>query len=140
MKRKFNEFLIMGLTGTIIFGSFFTGEHLQATAGNKDIWWTPMSMARSLDQTGTEFELYLKGSMLQKHIDKGTLLTVDDKGKSSKVAQDDIKVRLNNWHRIKAEKLNYAVITAFFLGVSIALLSIGLVRFFANKKENGKRA
>lgn len=114
MQRKFNELLIIGLGGTIFFGSFFAGEYLGASESNKDSWWTPMTMALSLDQTRPEFELYLKKELLQKHIEKGTLLVANDGENLSKLVLGDIKIRLNNWNKVKAEKLKYAVITAFF--------------------------
>lgn len=136
MKRKFNELLIIGLTGTIFFGSFFAGEYLEASRGSKDIWWTPMEMALTLDQSRPEFELYIEKQMLQKRLEKGSLLMVDDSGKTSIVTADDVKVRLNNRHKVKAEKLNYCIITAFFLGISLALLVVGLIRF-ATRNENG---
>lgn len=134
MKRKMNGLLIIGITATVFFGSFFAGEYLSATRGSQDIWWTPMSMALTLDQSRPEFELYIHKDSLQKRIENGTLLMVDDQGKSSKVAANDIKVRLNNWHKVKAEKLQYAIVTAFFLGASIVLLVMGLMRYFTDNK------
>lgn len=134
MKRKINELLVIGLTATIFFGSFFAGEYLQITRGNKDIWWTPMSMALPLDQSRTEFELFIQKEMLQKHIEKGALLIVGDNGKSVKVKTGDVKVRLNNWHKVKTEKMQYAILTVFFLGASIAVLIIGLIQFVKTKK------
>lgn len=136
MKGKLNALLTFGLTGTIIFGSFFAGEYLEATRGNNDMWWTPMNMALSLDQSRTEFELYIQKDMLQKQIEKGTLLVANEKGKPAKVTAGDVKVCLNNWHKVKAEKLNYCVITAFFLGASLALLVVGLIRFMNSKDGN----
>ena len=94
-----------------------------------------MSMALSLDQTRPEFELYLKKDLLQNHIEKGTLMIANDGENPSKLISGDIKIRLNNWNKVKAEKLKYAVITAFFLGASIALLIIGLMRFVADKED-----
>lgn len=135
MKRKFNELLIIGLTGTVFFGSFFAGEYLEVTKGNKDMWWTPMNMALSLDQSRTEFELYIQNEMLQKHIEKGTLLVAGEKGTPTKVTAGDVKIRLNNWPKVKVEKLNYCVMTVFFLGASLALLVVGLIRFITEKEN-----
>ncbi len=135
MKRKLNGLLIIGMTGTIFFGSFFAGEYLDATRGNRDIWWTPMNMALSLDQSKTEFELYMRNELLQKRIEKGTLLWVDDREKTFKVAAGDVKVRLNNRHKVKADRLQYAIVTAFFLGASMTLLVMGLMRFFTGQEN-----
>ncbi len=134
MNRKMNGLLIIGLTATVFFGSFFASDYLEATRGSQDIWWTPMSMALSLDQSRPEFELYIKKDMLQKHIEKGRLLIADEQGKQAQVAADDIKVRLNNWHKVKADKMQYAIVTAFFLGASIVVMFMGLIRYFTDKK------
>lgn len=135
MKKYFNGLLIIGLTGIMFFGSFFAGEYLEATRGNKDIWWTPMKMALSLDQSRTEFELFIQKDMLQNHIEKGTLLIAGEKGNPVKVAAGDIKVRLNNWHKVRAGKLQNIILMSFFLGISVALLILGIIQSVA-KKEN----
>lgn len=126
---------MIGLTGTVFFGSFFAGEYLEVAKGNQAMWWTPMNMALSLEQSKTEFELYIQKEMLQNHIEKGTLLLAGEKRTPTKVTAGDVKIRLNNWHKVKAEKLNYCVITVFFLGASLALLVVGLIRFITEKEN-----
>lgn len=135
MKRKFNGFFIAGLTGTIFIGSFLAGDYFDTSRCRHDSWWTPMSMALTLNQSRQEFELYIQGEMLQKCIEEGTLLMVDDRGTSKKVTAGDVKVRLNNRHKVKADKLPYALAAAFFLGISMSLLALGLMQFVADKKE-----
>ncbi len=136
MKKKYNELLLIGLAGTFFFGSFFAGEYLAATSANQDIWWTPMTMALSLDQSRAEFELYVRGDLLQKRVETGTVWLMDKQGKLSKVTAEDVKIRFNNRYKVKAEKLHKAVFTAFMSGISIALLVTGLVRFFKDKRKS----
>ncbi|HON58281.1 MAG TPA: hypothetical protein PLT45_01970 [Smithella sp.] len=135
MKRKMNDMLAIGLTGTIIFGFIFASNFMEAHWGNKDIWWTPMAKAVPLDQAKEHFELYIGGRLLQRHLEQETLSAVDQTGKPYKVVSNDVRVRLNNWDEVKTLKLNNAVITAFFLGISFALLVMGLIRFFAGKED-----
>jgi len=135
MKRKINEMLAIGITGTAIFGSFFAADYGDAIWGNKDIWWTPMSMALSPNDTRQDFELYVKGELLQKHLERGTLIVVNQEGQSSPVIAKDVRVRFNNWNKIKASKLNNASLFAFVFGASFSLLIIGVFRLIKERKQ-----
>ena len=136
MKRKFNELLIIGITGTAIIGSIFAANYGETVWGNKDIWWTPMSMALPLNETKQELEFYIKGELLQKRLDRGTLIAVGNAGQSSPLVTDDVKIRLNNWNKIKASKLNNITVSSLLLGVSITLLVMGLIQYFRKEKIN----
>jgi hypothetical protein len=116
MKRRINEMLAVGLTGTFIFGMIFASNFMDAHWGNKNIWWTHVAKALPLEQTKENFQLYIGGRLLQRHLEQGTLLAVAQTGKPYKVVSKDVRVRLNNWNEIKAQRLNNAVITAFFWG------------------------
>lgn len=133
MKRRFNEMLTIGLAGTLIFGSFFLGGYLSVTSGNKNIWWTPMDLAISLDASRTAFELYIQNDTIQKHIEKGKLYIADEKGTPVKVTSDDVKIRLNNWPRVKADRLNGSMLYAFLSGASLAVLIMGMIRWVRDK-------
>jgi len=135
MKKQINALIVIGIIGTAIFGANFAAKYAQANWGNKDIWWTPMSMALPLNETKQEFELYIKDALLQRHLNAGTLSVVDKTGKISMLASDDIKIRLNNWNKIKSSMLNSAAISAFSLGISLALLIFGVVQFVADKEK-----
>jgi hypothetical protein len=136
MKRKFNELLIIGITGTAIFGSIFAVNYGETVWGNKDIWWTPISMALPLNETKQEIELYIKGELLQKHLERGTLIAVGKEGQSSPLVANDVNVRLNNWNKIKASKLNNVTVSSLFLGVSLTLLVMGFIQYFKKEKIN----
>jgi hypothetical protein len=135
MKKQINALIVIGIIGTAIFGANFAAKYAQANWGNKDIWWTPMSMALPLNETQQEFELYIKDELLQKHLEAGALSVADKTGKSFFVGSDDIKIRLNNWNKMKSSMLNSAAISAFSLGISLAVLILGVVQFVANKEE-----
>jgi hypothetical protein len=135
MKKQINALIVIGIIGTAIFGANFAAKYTQANWGNKDIWWTPMSMALPLNETQQEFELYIKGELLQKHLEAGALSVADKTGKSLLVGSDDIKIRLNNWNKMKSSMLNSAAISAFSLGISLAVLILGVVQYVANKEE-----
>jgi hypothetical protein len=119
--------LLVGLLGTVVFGTQFGAEYGGVIWGNQSIWWTPQELAVPLSATTNEFELYINGELLQKQLERGSLTTADTTGTTHQVVTDDIKVRLNNWHTIKASKLHSVVFTAFALGMSLSCLALGLV-------------
>jgi hypothetical protein len=128
MKKRVNSLLIIGITGTIVLGFHFGVQYGRATWGNHTIWWTPKAMAVSLDETRQYFELFLSNELLQDHLKRRSLSATERNGKTYQVVPEDIKVRLNNWYKVKASFLNAAVFSAFVLGVSVTCLILGLAR------------
>ena len=61
MRKSVNPLLLIGLLGTIVIGSQFAVQYGRAIWGDRDIWWTPMAMALSLDETTRAFEMYVSG-------------------------------------------------------------------------------
>jgi hypothetical protein len=134
--RKINALLIIGITGSIIFGIQFTIHYGRTIWGNKDMWWTPMSMALPLSKTDQKFKLFLKDELLQDYIKQGALSATGPNGKTYCVATEDFKIRLNNWNKTKASFLQSAVFAAFFLGISITCLILGITQFFSKKRAD----
>ncbi len=128
MNGKILFLLIAGIIGTSVFGAHFGVKYGQAMWGNKDMWWTPRSMALSLGETRGVFRMFLSGRPLAEQIEEGALFAVSGEGDLYKVAPADIAVRLNNWQKVKAGMLEGAVVTALFLGASVTLLLTGGIR------------
>jgi hypothetical protein len=93
-------------------------------------------MALPLNETKQEIELYIKGELLQKRLERGTLIAVRKEGQSSPLVANDVNVRLNNWNKIKASKLNNITVSSLLLGVSLTLLVMGLIQYFRKEKIN----
>jgi hypothetical protein len=137
MKKQINALIIIGIIGAAVFGSQVAVKYSEANWGNKDIWWTPMSLALPIDETRNEFEIYIKGDLLQKHLERGAISVAGKTGHAAEViAPDNVKVRLNNWNKIRAEKLNSAMLTSFLLGVCLASLVMGVFQYVAKKQNN----
>ncbi len=134
MQRKINSLVIIGVVGTCVFGSHFAAQVGRSFLGNRDIWWTPKIMALSLDETRQDFEILLRGELLQGYLGRGALSAADADGSTYLVTPQDIGIRLNNWHKVNASLLRLALPTAFLLGVAVACLVFGLVQMFAAKK------
>jgi hypothetical protein len=128
MKKKINAFLLIGIIGTCVFGAQFAVQYGKAVWGNDNIWWTPMPLALPLSDTANDFKIFIRNELLDNHIERGALFSSDSTGQPYPVAAEDIRVGINNWHKIKAGFLHSAVFAAFFLGISVALFIIGLVQ------------
>jgi len=133
--RPFNTLLWIGLTGSLIFGTSFIADIYQAFRGDRNIWWTHQAMRLPIEKTKDNFELYIGGKLLQKHLTDQTLYSTDKNGRQYPVVAGDISVRLNNWDRIKASILSRTVMAGFTFGITITLLVMGLIQAFQNRKK-----
>ena len=134
---RYNALLWMGLTGSLIFGATFFENVYRAFWGDQTIWWTPQSMSLPIEETKNDFELYIAGTSLNKHLSARTLSTVDKNGKPYPLSAKDITVRRNNWDRTRASILADTTMIGFVFGVSLTLMLIGLFQFFQQRKEPG---
>lgn len=133
--RKINAWLIIGIIGVCVFGSHFGIQYGRAMLGRKDIWWTPKTMALPLEQTRQKFELFVNDELLQNRIKQGTLLVINQEGKTSPVVSDYVKVRVNNWDKTRASFLHTTIFTALLLGISLMSLIVGVIQYFGNKNK-----
>ena len=135
MKKKWNPFLLIGMIGIFTCGSPFAVKYSQVPWGNRDIWWTPMTMALPLEETKNDFAIYLNGESLHRHIARGTLTVSTDAGESSQVASGGIQVRINNWYKIKASLLHGSVFFALVLGSCATFFGIGVAQWLDQRKR-----
>jgi hypothetical protein len=136
MKQKINTFLLIGIIGTFVFGAQFAVQYGKAVWGSKTIWWTPMPLALPLSETGNNFKIFINNELLDNHIERGSLSAKDSAGQTYRVAPENIRVGLNNWPEVRASFLHASVFAAFFLGVSLTLLILGLGQIFRPSKIN----
>jgi len=130
MKGRINALLLIGIIGVSVFASHFALSYGRAVLGDRDMWWTPRSMAMPLPETRDDLHLFLDGEPLRDHLRRGALTARDPQGRSYRVVAEDIAVRLNNWHEVKASFLHAAVYSALLLGASAACLVLGLIQAF----------
>ncbi len=140
MKSKWNPFLIIGIIGIFTCGSPFATKYVQAIWGDPDIWWTPTSMALPLDQTKNHVAILLQGVSFDRHIDQGRLTVTDDRGATYRLTSGDITVRVNNWHKIRASRLHWAVYFALALGSCATFFGIGVGQWIAYAKRSTRTA
>ena len=133
---KPNILLIFGIIGVSLFGLQFGIYYHRAVFGNSDIWWTPKSLALPINNTRNDFEIFLNDQRLQDHLERGSIYATDQNGHLIPLLTEDVVVRLNNWHKIKASSLHTAVYMALFLGASFMLLLIGIAQFIIGKTSD----
>lgn len=91
-----------------------------------DIWWTPATSPLSLEQSRDRVEVYVRGLTLQNAVQSGRLQLAGDSG-SAHITANDIGIRLNNYERVKAERLPLMLMSAAGAGFAGLILLLGLV-------------
>lgn len=135
MRQRRSTLLVVGLIGTVVSGLLFAGQYGAAVWGRSDIWWTPLELALPLPAAANAFELHLGGELMQRQVERGALAVQNENGAMRPVALTEIKVRLNNWQKIRAERLHGAVFAAFSLGISLTCLVLGIIGQVQSRKE-----
>lgn len=132
--KAMHPLLLIGLIGVFTIGSSFVIDIYRAFYGNDTVYWTHRMVKMPLAKTSGDVQVFIAGKSLQEHADHGTLIAINARGGHSPVAADDITVRLNNWHKIKAGLLTKMVWTGFALGINLTLLATGAVLTLSGKK------
>ncbi len=88
-----------------------------------DIWWTPKPLGLALAGASDRVEVYVRDVALLEHVKAGRVHLLTDTG-ASPVMESDIRLRFNNWDRVRAERI------PSLLGVGIALGASGVFFLF----------
>lgn len=82
-----------------------------------DIWWTPHALAVPLVYGGDRVEVYVRGALLRDLVAAKRLMLTAGEG-ATVVAPDDIRLRFNNWDRVRVGQvpllLGSAALAGFF--------------------------
>jgi hypothetical protein len=109
---------------------------VQHVGGKSDIWWTPVTMAPTIAEARDRAEIYLGDRLLSEEVASGHLQRVTDSGTVA-VRPADLRVRFNNWDRVRAARLPLIGLDSGLLGIGLAFLAIGSLRAFrATRSEN----
>jgi hypothetical protein len=120
--RRFYPNLLIGLLALVI-GLSHLGELLWQ---RDDIWWTPLTLMRPVAEERERLQLFVGETPLETLAEQGRLLVQGDEGPRP-LRAEELRVRLNNWDRIRAEGRWEVAAAAFFitLGVLFSLLGLG---------------
>ena len=92
-------------------------------ARRSDIWWTPPAMASTLGDSRDRVEIYMGDKPLAARLTAQQLWIRDETG-SRVVSADDIRVRFNNWERIRTARLPLLLVCAAALGAGLVIFLV----------------
>jgi len=99
-----------------------------------DIWWTPPSLMVPLTEAADRVRVYVAGKPLTALVEAGQL-RIADGASSSVVAASDIGFRLNNYDRVRAERIPLLLAYAAMCGALTALIVVLLSGRLAYRGE-----
>ena len=110
---------------SLVFGGiFFLMSALQIVRffnQPADIWWTPKALSLRLADSSGRVEVYVRDVTLWDHVKAGRVQLLTDAG-AAPVTEPDIRLRFNNWDRIRAERIPALLGNGIVLGATGMLL------------------
>ena len=117
-------------TFLLIFGgAFFVLSALQIVRflnQPADIWWTPKVLGLPLADTSDRVEVYVRDVALQEHVRAGRVQLLTDTG-ATPVTESDMRLRFNNWDRIRAPRIPSLLTAGMGLGASGVFFLFGVL-------------
>lgn len=99
-----------------------------------DIWWTPKALGLPLADTSDRVEVYVRGVALQEHVKAGRLQLLND-ADATPVTDADMRLRFNNWDRIRAQRIPSLLSAGIGLGASGVFFLFGVLGWGPAKAE-----
>jgi hypothetical protein len=90
------------------------------------IWWTPKTLALPLADTSDRVEVYVRDIGLAEHVRAGRLQVLGDTG-ARPVTESDVRLRFNNWDRIRAARIPSLLSAGIVLGAAGVVFLLGLL-------------
>jgi hypothetical protein len=98
-----------------------------------DIWWTPKELGLSLGEASDRVEVYVRGVSLLEQVRSGHLHLVSEAG-GRPVTEPEIRLRFNNWDRVRAQGIPVLLGSAVGLGASGVCLLLGILGWIPRRK------
>lgn len=125
-----------------VFYSLLTGAMLLIPAvalyselsKRSDIWWTPPTNQLPLAESKDRVEISVRGRPLGMLLEQGHLAIIDSAGPHVLGAQD-VAVRLNNWDRVRIQRLPVLLMYAAVLGAGLIALVLVATGRLAYREE-----
>ena len=108
-------------------------------SSRSDRWWTPPPMAPSLSESQDRVEIYVRGKLLGALLEARQLSVADGAGPSV-LGADDIRLRFNNWDRVRVARLPMLLMYAASCGGGVVLLLLIATGRLAYRGERGSAA
>jgi hypothetical protein len=104
-----------------------------------DIWWTPPPLALSLSESQERVEIYVRGKPLGALLEARQLSVTDEAG-SRALSPDEIRLRFNNWDRVRAARLPLLLVYAGSCGGGAVLLLLIATGSLAHRSDDSSVA
>jgi hypothetical protein len=91
-----------------------------------DIWWTPRALSLPLADASDRLEVYVRDVALNEHVKAGRVQLLTGTG-AAPVTESDIRLRFNNWDRVRAQRLPFLLGVGMVLGASGVLFLFGVL-------------
>ncbi len=135
MRGKLNPMLLIGLIGLFTVGINVGITLARIYAGNENIWWTPHKLALPLEDAQSSFVVLVREVPMKLFLDSGQLAVRAADGECQVLQPGDVRVRLNNWQKTRAQLMQGALISCFALGMILIFLLWGIVEYRKEKKQ-----
>ena len=129
LKRKGVRRMVLRKYMLIFGGVFFLMSALQIVRffnQSADIWWTPKALGLPLAQTSDRVEVYVRDVALQEHVKAHHVQLLTDSG-TTPVTESDIRLRFNNWDRIRAQRIPSLLSAGIGLGAAGVFFLLGVL-------------
>jgi len=108
----------------------------QELSRRSDIWWTPRAMLVPLAESADRVEIYIRGRPLAALLQTGQIRIAED-AHIGALIPSDIGLRLNNWDRVRAERLPGLLVSAAGCGITALMFLLVLTGRLAYRDEKG---
>ena len=136
-RRSPDLLLLIGTIACFGIGAQYLPALYRAVWTDPDIWWTGRSVKLPIEETRDSFELYIAGKPLQRHLSERTLLLRSREGEPVPVVPGQVRARLNNYDRVKSERLARTLWLGPAFGAALTLFLLGLIRSLGGTGRSG---
>ena len=105
-------------------------------ARRSDIWWTPPALALSLTESRDRVQIFAEGRPLETLLEQKQV-SITDGAASHVLTTQEIGLRVNNWDRVRGQRLPLLLFYAGACGAGVILLLVIATGRLAYRGERG---
>ncbi len=122
MVRRVNGLTIMGMIMVFVFGTHLATRLLRSPEHR----WTPLTLAETPQESRDRIEIHVGEELLTDALDSGALKLLTEANEWRPLEESDVRLRFNNWHRVRAGDVVPTAISGAAFGAGLALFIVGL--------------
>lgn len=126
-------------TYLLVFGGIFfvmSALHVVRFLGQpRDIWWTPKALSVPLADASDRVEVYVRELPMLERLKADHVQLMTDAGLTP-VKGSDVRLRFNNWDRVRVQGLPGLLVAAACAGASGAFLLFGILGWSPRRRPS----